>query len=391
MTHSGPCPEIVVRPSAGPAVPDARYAIADTSQMLSPSLVVFRDLVEGNLAEMIRIAGSPNRLRPHCKTHKMREVVELELARSITRHKCATIAEAEMLAEAGVQDIFWAYNPVGPNIGRVARFVQKYPHVKLAVTGDHPGPIAMLAGQLAAAGKSVDVLLDIDCGQHRTGRPIGPAAHDLYQKIARMPGITPGGLHLYDGHNHQKDVAQRRVAVHAIWKLAAEFRDQLVADGLSVPRIVAGGTASFPIFAAIYDPAIELSPGTIVFHDWGYSDSFPDLAFTPAAMMLTRVISRPTDDRVTLDLGYKAVASDPPAGNRVMFPTIPDAKAVLQNEEHLVIETAQADRFQPGDELLAIPRHICPTSALHKEVYVVSGGRLVGTWSVAARDRMLTI
>src|SRR4029453_140978 len=103
-------------------------------------------------------------------------------------------------------------------------------------------------------------------------------------------------------------------------------------------------------------PAIELSPGTIVFHDWGYGESFPDLAFTPAALMLTRVISRPTADRVTLDLGYKAGASDPPAGNRVLFPDLPDAKAVLQNEEHLVLETAQAHRFQPGDELWAIPR-----------------------------------
>lgn len=391
MIQSGNSPETLVRPSAGPAIQDPRYAIADTSQMLSPSLVIFRDLVEANLAEMIRIAGGPHRLRPHCKTHKMREVVELELGRGITRHKCATIAEAEMLADAGVKDIFWAYNPVGPNVGRVVRFVQKYPHVKLAVTGDHPGPISMLASQLAAAGKSIEVVLDIDCGQHRTGRPIGPSAHKLYQQIARMKGITPGGLHLYDGHNHQKDVAQRRAAVHAIWKSAAEFRDQLVADGLSVPRIVAGGTASFPIFAAIDDPAIELSPGTIVFHDWGYSDSFPDLAFTPAAMMLTRVISRPTDDRVTLDLGYKAVASDPPAGHRVIFPSVPDAKAVLQNEEHLVLETSQAGEFQPGDELLAIPRHICPTSALHKEVYVVSGGRMIGTWAVASRDRMLTI
>ena len=213
----------------------------------------------------------------------------------------------------------------------------------------------------------------------------------LYQQIARMEGITPGGLHLYDGHNHQKDVGDRRAAVHAIWHSAAEFRDELVAEGLNVPRIVAGGTASFPIFAAIDDPAIELSPGTIVFHDWGYSDSFPDLAFTPAAMLLTRVISRPTDDRVTLDLGYKAVASDPPAGNRVMFPALPDAKAVLQNEEHLVLQTIQADRFGPGDELWALPRHICPTSALHKEVYVVSAGRLIGTWAVASRDRKLTI
>jgi D-serine deaminase-like pyridoxal phosphate-dependent protein len=94
---------------------------------------------------------------------------------------------------------------------------------------------------------------------------------------------------------------------------------------------------------------------------------------------------------VTLDLGYKAVASDPPAGNRMRFPDLPDAKAVLQNEEHLVLETAEAERFQPGDELLAIPRHICPTSALHKQVYVVSGGQLVGTWAVASRDRMLTV
>jgi D-serine deaminase-like pyridoxal phosphate-dependent protein len=115
------------------------------------------------------------------------------------------------------------------------------------------------------------------------------------------------------------------------------------------------------------------------------------LRFTPAALLLTRVVSRPTKDRVTLDLGYKAVASDPPAGNRVMFPDLPDAKAVLQNEEHLVLETSQADRFQPGDELFAIPRHVCPTSAMHKDVYVVSAGKLIGNWKVAARDRVLTI
>ncbi len=103
------------------------------------------------------------------------------------------------------------------------------------------------------------------------------------------------------------------------------------------------------------------------------------------------MISRPTSDRVTLDLGYKAVASDPPAGTRLIFPDLPEAKAVLQNEEHLVIETADANRYQPGDELLAIPRHICPTCALHKQVYVVGGGRVVGVWQVAARDRILTV
>jgi D-serine deaminase-like pyridoxal phosphate-dependent protein len=370
---------------------DPRYAIADTSSILSPGLVIFRDLVEKNLDEMIRVAGSPTRLRPHCKTHKMREIVQMQLARGIVKHKCATIAEAEMLAQAGARDILLAYNPVGPNIRRVVRFVEQYPDVNFAVTADHAAPIAALGDALASAGKSVSVLLDIDCGQHRTGVPAGPAARKLYRLIAETKGLTTGGFHLYDGHNHQTDVGERRSAVQAAWKPAAGLRNELVAAGLTVPRIVAGGTGSFPIFAGIDDPALELSPGTIIFHDWGYSETFPDLRFTPAALLLTRVVSRPSTHRVTLDLGYKAVASDPPAGSRLMFADLPDARAVLQNEEHLVIETSEASRFQPGDELLAIPRHICPTCALHKQVYIIAGGKMVGTWQVAARDRVLTV
>jgi D-threonine aldolase len=372
-------------------MPDPRYSIADTSNIFSPGLVIFRDLVEKNLDEMIRVAGSPARLRPHCKTHKMREIVQMQLARGIVKHKCATIAEAEMLAEAGVHDIFWAYNPVGPNIGRVVQFSERFPDVQFAVTADHAGPIAQLGAALASAGKAVSVLLDLDSGQHRTGVSAGPTALKLYEQITATKGLIPGGLHLYDGHNHQRDFKERETAVLAGWRPAAALRDECLAAGLPVPRIVAGGTGSFPIFAALKDPTIELSPGTIIFHDWGYSETFPDLQFTPAALLLTRVVSRPTSDRVTLDLGYKAVASDPPAGNRLLFPDLPDAKAVLQNEEHLVLETSQAARYQPGDELLAIPRHICPTCALHKQAYVVADGKVVGTWLVAARDRVLTI
>lgn len=370
---------------------DSRYAIADTGDIFSPSMIVFRDLVEANLAEMIRLAGGPARLRPHCKTHKMREIIELELAAGITKHKCATIAEAEMLAQAGVKDIFLAYNPVGPNIRRVVKFAEMFPAVRLSVTADHPAPLAQLGQAASAAGKTIEVLLDIDSGQHRTGIPVGPQARKLYEQIAATRGIAPGGFHLYDGHNHQQDVAQRRAAVIACYEPAAKLKDELTAAGIAVPRIVAGGTASFPIFASLSDPAIELSPGTIIFNDAGYGEMFPDLQFTPAALLLTRVISRPTATRITCDLGYKAVASDPPAGNRLFFPDLPDAKAVLQNEEHLVLETPLADRFQPGDELFAIPRHVCPTSALHKFVYVVAGGKLAGTWAVAARDRVLTV
>lgn len=370
---------------------DACYRIENTQEIITPALIVYQELVERNIAEMVRIARNPARLRPHCKTHKMREVAQLELAQGVTKGKCATFAEAEMLVAAGVRDVFLAYNLVGPNIERAVRFVEKYPDVRFSATADHPAPVAALGAALQRAGRSMELLLDIDSGQHRTGLEAGEEARRLYAAIAATPGLRAGGLHLYDGQNHQRDLAERTKAVHACWAPAARLRDELEAAGLAVPRIVAGGTGSFPIFAAIDDPALELSPGTVVFHDAGYGEIFPDLKFTPAALLLTRCISRPTATRVTFDLGYKAVASDPPAGNRLAFPDLPDAKAVLQNEEHLVLETTEAARFTPGDELLAVPRHVCPTSALHKQVFVVRGGRMVGRWDVVARDRWLDI
>ncbi len=368
-----------------------RYQIENTSQIISPGLIVFREILEENLDKMLQIAGGPGRLRPHCKTHKMREVVQLQLARGITKHKAATFAEAEMLATAGVRDIFLAYSLVGPNIDRAVKFRQKFPEVALAVTADHQQPTAALGQAMQHADKSIDVLLDIDTGQHRTGLMVGEPAKNLYRQIAETDGLNPAGLHIYDGQNHQQSRVERKQAVLACLEPVSEFRKNLIAAGWPVPRVVAGGTGSFPIFAEIDDPTVEVSPGTCLFNDTGYSEFFPDLVFTPAALLLTRVISRPTDDRVTVDLGYKGVASDPPMGNRLVFPDLPDAKQVLQNEEHLVLETSRAGQFTPGDELLAIPRHICPTTALHKQVTVVAGGKVVDYWDVAARDRWLTI
>ncbi len=370
---------------------DSRYDIADTSQIITPALVVFRELLEDNLRRMIEIAQRPERLRPHCKTHKTREIARMELERGIIKHKCATFAEAEMLADVGIRDIFLAYNLVGPNIRRAVEFVTRYPDVTLCVTADHPRSIALLGEAMQASSQTIDVLLDIDVGQHRTGVPVGPQAKELYRQIASTLGLRAGGFHVYDGHQHQESRDARREAVLTEFRKVQAFRNELVRDGLPVPRLVSGGTASFPIYAEIDDPTIELSPGTCVLNDIGYGERFPDLVFPPAAVMLTRVVSRPAPDRVTLDLGYKAVASDPPAGKRVFFPDLPDAVQVLQNEEHLVLQTARAEEFQPGDELIAIPRHVCPTCALHRQLFVIADGKLVDRWDVVSRDRWITI
>jgi D-serine deaminase-like pyridoxal phosphate-dependent protein len=370
---------------------DPKYVVADTSKIFSPAMLVYRDIVVQNLKKMIEIAGTVSRLRPHCKTHKMSAVTKIELGMGISKHKCATIAEAEMLADCGVKDIFLAYNLVGPNIGRVVRFLQKYPDVKFAVTADDSQNITDLGDAVTAAKATLHVLLDIDTGLHRTGVLPGSVAAELYQKIINTPGLKPGGFHLYDGHNHQTDLSERTAAVQAVWQSAAKLRDDFERRGWKVPAIVCGGTGSFPVFAKQSDSAIELAPGTCVFHDSGYSTSFPDMNFEPAVAMLTRVISRPTADRLTCDLGNKSVAADPPKGQRVFFPDFPNAEQVLHNEEHLVLQTSQAERYQPGDVLYGIPRHVCPTSALYRQVYVIEQGEIVEMWDVTARDRVLTI
>jgi D-threonine aldolase len=369
-----------------------QYSVGDTSAVFSPALLFYKDLIRKNIDHAVRMAGGPERLRPHVKTHKTREITRLELDAGITKHKCATVAEAEMLAGCGVPDVLLAYPVVGPNCGRLARLSQRCPDCRFSVTADHPDAVRDLSDALAAAGRSVDVLLDVDVGQHRTGIAPGDEAAALYETFARLPGLRPGGLHVYDGHNHQEHLLEREAAVKRLLQPVLALRSALEAKGLPVPRLVLGGTPTFPVFARMDLPGMECSPGTCVLHDHGYGSRFADLSgFTPAALLLTRVISRPTSTRLTLDLGYKAIASDPPAGKRCVLLNVPDYEAVLQNEEHLVIETPAAGRFRPGEEVFAVPTHICPTVAMHRQAHVVEDGRVTGTWDIVARDRVLTV
>ncbi|MGH7172331.1 MAG: D-TA family PLP-dependent enzyme [Gemmataceae bacterium] len=368
------------------------YTIRDTSGIFSPALLFYKDLIRANIARAVELAGDPERLRPHVKTHKTREIVGLEMEAGIRKHKCATIAEAEMLASCGAPDILIAYPLVGPNCTRLARLIRAYPQCRFSVLADHPAGIMAVSEAMSAAGQEVDVLLDIDVGQHRTGVAPGTEAIELYEMIHRSPGLRAAGLHVYDGHNHQESFVERQKALQTQLGPVFKLRTTLVQKGLAIPRFVAGGTPTFPIHARLDVAGLECSPGTLVLHDHGYGTRFPDLTgFTPAALLLTRVISRPTPTRLTLDLGYKAVASDPPAGKRCLLLDVPDYQAMVQNEEHFVLETPAAERYRPGDEIFAIPTHICPTVALHRFAYVIEDGQIAARWEIAARDRMLSL
>ena len=368
------------------------YTVYDTSQIYSPALLFFKEVIRNNLARAIALAGSPARLRPHVKTHKTREIVQMGLAAGITKHKCATLAEAEMLAQCEVPDILLAYNMVGPNRQRLARLIEKYPRSRIAVLADHPKAVLALSQVLVAAGQTVDVLIDLNVGQHRTGIAPGPEAVALYASFAQLPGLRPGGFHVYDGHNHQENLTERETTALRQLQPALDLRAEVERRGLPVPRLVLGGTPTFPVYSKLDLPGQELAPGTCVLHDHGYGSRFTDITgFQPAALLLTRVISRPTPTRITFDLGYKAIASDPPAGKRCILLDMPPYEAVLQNEEHFAIETSEAARFSPGDEVFAVPTHICPTCALHKFAYVIEGGKVTDRWEIVARDRELTI
>jgi D-serine deaminase-like pyridoxal phosphate-dependent protein len=369
---------------------DPKYAVEDTSSVFSPALLFYKDLIRRNIAEAVRIAGGPARLRPHVKTHKTPEVVRLCLDAGITKHKCATLAEAEMLAACGAPDVFVAYPLVGPNCGRFARLARAFPGTRFAAACDHPDSAEALSRAVSAEGQTVDVLLELDVGHHRTGLAPGPAAAALYEHIGRLPGLRPGGIHAYDGHNSQERLGDRESSVRALLEPVLALRRVLEGKGLPVPRLIAGGTPTFPVYAGLDVPGLECSPGTLVLHDHGYATRFRDLAgFTPAALLLTRVVSRPTPSRVTFDAGTKSVASDPPPGQRLALVGVPGYEPVLHNEEHFTVETPAADRYPPGAEVLAVPTHVCPTVALHRRAYVVEGGRVTGTWEVVARDRVL--
>lgn len=364
------------------------YQLANEAEVASPALLLFEERIESNLRLMIKIAGGPERLRPHVKTHKLGPLVRRQIELGITKFKCATIAEAEMCAQSNAPDVLLAMPPVGPNVGRFCALARKYPGTRWSTLADEAGAIRALGSAASAAGLTLDVFLDVDCGQHRTGIPPGPEAENLYRAIHATPGLRVAGLHAYDGHNHEADPAVRRANFEADFVPVLALRERLIAAGLPVPALVAGGSPTFPFHAE--HPDRECSPGTTVLWDFGYGDKHPDLPFLPAAVLLTRVVSKPGPNRLCLDLGHKAVAAENPHP-RVRLLELPDAVAATQSEEHLVIETPRAGEFAVGMALHGIPRHICPTVALFSEATVVRGGRAVEVWPIVARARRITV
>ena len=374
--------------TARPGIAADWFAISNADSIASPALLLYPERIEKNLQRMIAMAGGVDRLRPHVKTHKLPQVVALKRAAGISRFKASTIAEAEMTAAAGGEDILLAYQPVGTNIERLAELMRRFPRTRFATLVDDADNLAAIARVAMARGIVIELYVDLNVGMNRTGIAPREAAASLYRSLCGTAGLKAGGLHAYDGHLHEPDPAALAKAADEAFGPVWKLRDQLRSEGLPVPRIIASGTPTFALLAKHDD--VEVGAGTTVLWDFGQSGVCPQHDFLNAAVLFTRVVSKPQSDLLCIDLGHKAVASEMPHP-RVRLLGLEDAVAVTHSEEHLVVRSSRAGDYRVGDVVYGIPYHICPTVALHSEVWAVRDGVAAERWPVVARARRITV
>jgi D-serine deaminase-like pyridoxal phosphate-dependent protein len=365
-------------------MPQNWFEIKNINELDSPALVVFPDRVKHNIQLAIDMIGDVNHLRPHIKTNKSKEVSQLMLNAGITKFKCATIAEAEMLAQCKAVDVLLAYQPLGPKLNRFISLIKKYPATKFSCLTDNITAADDQSNVFSQNGLSVPVFIDLNIGMNRTGISPDKNAIELYNHCKTLKGITVAGLHAYDGHFRDIDFDTKKQKCDGAFGLV-----QALNEKLKLPGIIAGGSPTFSIHCKRQN--VECSPGTFVYWDKGYTDLCPEQNFLTAVVLVTRVISLPAPDRLCLDLGHKSVAAENEINKRVFFLNAPGLKTISQSEEHLVVEAGEGHFYKPGDLLYGLPYHVCPTVALYERVYTIENGNVTGEWKNVARDRKITV
>lgn len=367
----------------------AWYEIKNIESVDSPALIIFEDRVVENIHRLISMIDDVNRLRPHVKTHKTKEAAILMLKAGISKFKCATIAEAEMLAIVRAPDVLFAYQPAGPKLTRFLELIIKYPDTTFSCLVDNFETATNISTAALEERLVVDVYIDINIGMNRTGVSAGYQAVKLYKKCFFLQGIKLLGLHAYDGHIREVDFEKRTAICNSVFTSVEETQKILADAGLPKPIVIAGGTPTFPIHAKRRE--VECSPGTFIFWDAGYQRLCKEQAFLPAALVISRIISLPEKNIICLDLGHKSIASENELANRVVFLNATNLKFVGHSEEHLVAEVPESHSYAVGSVLYGLPVHICPTVALYERALVVKNHQVAAEWQIIARDRKINV
>ncbi len=363
------------------------YEVKNIDTVDTPALLLYKDRIKQNIAAAIKMVKDVSLLRPHVKTNKIAEVCSMMMDAGISKFKCATIAEAEMLGMINAKDVLLAYQPVGPKAARLLALQQKYTATAFSCVVDDLAAAKKISDVFAAASLTVNVYIDLDTGMKRTGIAVSKA-FALFLQLQTLPGIHVKGLHGYDGHIVEPDPVLRQQQSDAAFKEVERLATAIEERTNQSCIIIAGGSPSFPTHVK---RKVECSPGTFVFWDWGYATKFTDEPFVYAALVAARIISITGDDMVTLDLGHKSVAAENPLATRVSFLNEPAAVLIGQSEEHLVVKVADSSLHKVGDVWYGVPIHICPTVALYERASVIENNRATTEWKVIARDKKISI
>jgi D-serine deaminase-like pyridoxal phosphate-dependent protein len=367
---------------------DNWYQFDGIEQLDTPSLVVYSERVEHNIELLKTMISSPELLRPHVKTNKSIDATKLMMQHGIAKFKCATVAEAEMLGMCKAKDALLAYQPTKAKLERFKKIIKTYPETTFSCLVDNVETAKMISEAAQETGDIIRVFIDLNVGMNRTG--IKPAlAFDLFIKIFPLPGIKLMGFHAYDGHIRDKDLTERAAHCDADFEPVESLREKVQQHGHPYPLLIAGGSPTFNLHSKRKN--VECSPGTFVFWDKGYHDTIPEQNFLFAAVVISRVVSLPSESKICIDLGYKSISSENDLQNRVYFLNEPHLKPYSQSEEHMVIEVEEGHNYKIGDVFYAMPVHICPTVAMYDKAYVVMNNLWNTIWPITSRGREIGI
>lgn len=353
----------------------------------TPSLVLDLDSFESNLDKMslfVRDRGVS--LRPHAKTHKCVEVARRQLAKGAIGISVATIAEAELMARAGIRGLLITGEMVGePKVSRLIRLISNAPDTLLVV--DDASNVDELQRAGASAGARIPVLIDLDVGHDRTGvRP--ERALRLAEHIERARNLELKGICAYAGHvAHVVSFEDRLVSSRRAMAQAAETRELLARDGHNMEILSGASTGTYNIDTDV-EGLTEIQAGSYVFMDVDYrriggqSGAVYD-DFSPALTVLSTVVHR-SADKAVVDAGLKAFATDRAFGPEPLALT--GVRYEFAGDEHgrLRLEDPNHD-IRLGDKLRFIIPHCDPTVNLFDRMYCVRGESVEDVWSIMDR------
>jgi len=335
------------------------------------------EALDRNIARMAAFAsGDGLKLRPHIKTHKLPRFAQAQIAAGAIGITCQKIGEAEVMVDAGLDDILITYNILGA--AKVTRLAALARRCKLAVVADNAAVIDGLSAAFAQEPAPLEVLIECDTGAGRCGVQNAADVVALAQRIAAAPGLSFGGLMTYPPMRDEAKVDA--------WLRAA--RDALSAAGLPCPRISSGGTPNMWRAHEIAC-ATEHRAGTYIYNDRSLIRAGVAQPEDCALTVLATVVSRPTETRAIIDAGTKTLTSDllGLTGHGQVVEA-PEARIVSLSEEHGTLDLSATDwRPQVGDRLRIIPNHACVVSNMVDSVWLLKDG-VVTKEPVAARGKI---